>query len=191
MELQGSPAEEVVTAAERWEADLVVLGGGRGLLDRILLGSTADAVRDHAPCSVLLAKALPDRGKILAPVDGSTTSRIAAHTGYHLALSWHQRFTLLHAIRPHWHTTYDEVILEEIQARARAGVEVETLPEIDRVVRMGDPREIITLEAQGAPPDLIIMGTRGLTGVRRLLSGSVTKHVSHAAKVPVLVVRPT
>lgn len=52
----GHPAQEVLRAAQTWDADLVVLGhsGHSGVWGRFL-GSTAEKVSRHAHCSVLIA----------------------------------------------------------------------------------------------------------------------------------------
>jgi len=53
----GSPAQEIVRAAEDLEADLVSMAaGGRGLSRTILLGSTASRVQHSAPCPVLVTR---------------------------------------------------------------------------------------------------------------------------------------
>jgi nucleotide-binding universal stress UspA family protein len=50
---RGDPKREIVADAEEWGADLIVLGShGHAGLGRWLLGSTADYVVRHAPCSV-------------------------------------------------------------------------------------------------------------------------------------------
>jgi nucleotide-binding universal stress UspA family protein len=50
---RGEPGAEIVSEAEGWSASLVVLGShGRSGLDRWLLGSVAEYVVRHAPCSV-------------------------------------------------------------------------------------------------------------------------------------------
>ncbi len=47
----------IVEAASQWPADLVVLGShGRRGLDRFLLGSVAESVMRHAPCSVEIVR---------------------------------------------------------------------------------------------------------------------------------------
>ena len=53
----GAPAEEILRAAERHRADLIVMGS-KGLtgLDRYLLGSVSRKVARHAPCSVLVVR---------------------------------------------------------------------------------------------------------------------------------------
>ncbi len=47
------PRHAIVEAAREWPADLIVLGShGRKGLDRLLIGSVAESVVRHAPCSV-------------------------------------------------------------------------------------------------------------------------------------------
>jgi nucleotide-binding universal stress UspA family protein len=51
------PRHGIVDEAKRWKADLVMLGShGRRGLDRFLLGSVAEAVVRHAPCSVEIVR---------------------------------------------------------------------------------------------------------------------------------------
>lgn len=51
--LEGFPKKMIVEEAERWGADLIILGShGEGPLTRFLLGSVAQSVVLHAPCSV-------------------------------------------------------------------------------------------------------------------------------------------
>jgi nucleotide-binding universal stress UspA family protein len=58
----GKPADELITFAADWEADLVVLGShGHSGLKNLLLGSVSHAVASHAPCSVLVVKPLVHR----------------------------------------------------------------------------------------------------------------------------------
>jgi nucleotide-binding universal stress UspA family protein len=53
----GDPGEEIVAAARRMDADLVVMGSrGLGKLGRALLGSVASYVLRHAPCPTLVVK---------------------------------------------------------------------------------------------------------------------------------------
>jgi nucleotide-binding universal stress UspA family protein len=53
----GHPASEIVTAAEKTGADLVVVGArGLGAFGRFMLGSVSDRVVHHAPCAVVVVK---------------------------------------------------------------------------------------------------------------------------------------
>jgi len=54
---QGTPGTEIVREAEEWQADLIVMGSrGHGAIKRLFLGSVADYVVHHAPCSVQVVK---------------------------------------------------------------------------------------------------------------------------------------
>lgn len=60
----GSPASEIIKAAEQVEADLIALASGsRGLTSTILLGSTAQRVQHSAPCAVLVCRPTPKKQK--------------------------------------------------------------------------------------------------------------------------------
>ena len=51
------PKHAIVEAAQEWPADLIVIGShGRRGLDRLLLGSVAESVVRHAPCSVSIVR---------------------------------------------------------------------------------------------------------------------------------------
>jgi nucleotide-binding universal stress UspA family protein len=59
----GRPAQVIVEEAERWGADVVVVGShGYGFWGRLALGSVSDAVLHHAPCSVLVVKSRIEDG---------------------------------------------------------------------------------------------------------------------------------
>lgn len=54
----GNPADEIVKAAREWPADVIIIGShGRSGLQRVLLGSVAEAVTRHAHCPVLVVRA--------------------------------------------------------------------------------------------------------------------------------------
>ena len=51
--LNGPPREVILDEADRWNADLIVMGShGYGAWQRLLLGSVSQAVVSHANCSV-------------------------------------------------------------------------------------------------------------------------------------------
>jgi universal stress protein A len=54
---QGDPRQEIVEEAKDWRADLVIVGShSRTGVERWLLGSVAEHVVRHAPCSVEVAR---------------------------------------------------------------------------------------------------------------------------------------
>jgi nucleotide-binding universal stress UspA family protein len=55
--LDADPRHAIVDAAREWHADLVVMGShGRRGLDRLVLGSVAESVVRHSPCSVEIVR---------------------------------------------------------------------------------------------------------------------------------------
>jgi nucleotide-binding universal stress UspA family protein len=61
--------------------------------------------------------------------------------------------------------------------------------EAKAIERRGDAAEAIVDEAQNEDAELIVLGTRGLSGAKRWLMGSVSTRVVHHAPCNVLVVR--
>jgi nucleotide-binding universal stress UspA family protein len=53
----------------------------------------------------------------------------------------------------------------------------------------GQPRDVICYVAKEENPDLVILGSRGLGSIERLMLGSVSDYVLHHCESPVLVVR--
>jgi nucleotide-binding universal stress UspA family protein len=55
--IQGSPRQVIVDEAEKWHADLIVMGSrGLGAWNRLLLGSVSSGVVHHAKCSVEIVR---------------------------------------------------------------------------------------------------------------------------------------
>jgi nucleotide-binding universal stress UspA family protein len=61
---------------------------------------------------------------------------------------------------------------------------------VEAVVRVGEPRSVIIQEAEAWAADLIVLGSHGLTGLKRWILGSVAHHVVLLAPCSVEVVRP-
>jgi nucleotide-binding universal stress UspA family protein len=86
-------------------------------------------------------------------------------------------------------------VTEDLQAAVRRQLDVAHQKVKDAglsgeaMVREGDPATIIADEAGGISADLIIMGTRGLSGLKHALMGSVAERVVRTAPCPVLTVR--
>jgi len=58
--LSGKPAPQIVQFAEKWGADLIIVGShGRGFWGR-LLGSVSNGIVNHAPCTVMVVRKSPD-----------------------------------------------------------------------------------------------------------------------------------
>lgn len=132
--------------------------------------------------------------RVLVPVDGSKGSYAALKVGMEFAERFGGELAVL-VVTPE--LAFDEAIQEELQvlmerssreilegasrAAAQAGMRAEEL------LARGDPAEEILRHARGY--DLIVMGSRGLSGLKRILLGSVSGHVLDRAPCSVLVVR--
>jgi nucleotide-binding universal stress UspA family protein len=141
--------------------------------------------------------------RILVPFDFSPASREALAAAADVAGHYGSRLTLLHVVEePAWPEIYGveaaaelverrQLALAEGSRRLRAaGAALPPGIPWDAEVHFGRPAtEILGLVAQ-AGYDLIVMGSRGLSGVRRLLFGSTAEEVIRAAALPVMVVKP-
>ena len=76
--------------------------------------------------------------------------------------------------------------LGDIESRLRSeGIKVKT-----ESLEGNRPADTITEYAQKKDMDMIIIGTHGYTGLKRLMLGSVAFGVLHQSHVPVLIIRP-
>lgn len=206
--LRGRPASSIVDEAQAMAADLVVLGSrGHGTIATMLLGSTASEVVDHAPCPVLVARE-PMLGPIAFADDGSVPAR-AAET---VLVSWpifRERpvsvVTVAEVAVPvaagFTPGLYDQVLASYSRSvdEARDEVREEASTAAQRLAEAGLTAEPVALEGDAATElvrfatereiGTIVMGTRGHTGLARLVLGSVARNVLIHAPCSVMVVR--
>jgi nucleotide-binding universal stress UspA family protein len=143
--------------------------------------------------------------RILVPIDGSTTSdrglteaiAIARLTGANLRLlhvldelvfvsGFEAGATYLNTVLPQLRRHSEQLLAAGKERAAAAGVDVDTLCVECFARRTAD---IIVEQAASWPADLIVLGTHGRRGVRRVLLGSDAEQVLRMAPVPVLLIR--
>jgi nucleotide-binding universal stress UspA family protein len=86
----------------------------------------------------------------------------------------------------------DPINLREVAegVLARAAAELESLGlEVVTEAREGDPTQVILDVASERDADLIVIGARGMTGIRRFLLGSVSSKLAHHADCSLMIVR--
>ena len=142
--------------------------------------------------------------KILLATDGSEEAELAALRAVELADATHSELHVVHVgVVPLFLVSYpgtlgyEGKLYEQIQEQSREllrkeswGVKVAGGTVARAHLRMGEvDLEIVSL-AKELGADLIVMGSRGLGGLRRALMGSVSDSVVRHAHCPVLVVRP-
>jgi nucleotide-binding universal stress UspA family protein len=145
--------------------------------------------------------------KILLAFDGSREAELAARTAAELANSTNSELHLItvpdstyHSLEWHFHGRYEtyEEAIEAVMGETQKVLDelVQKVEELGGGVKEAHPRI-------GEPPDqaiihvaeelgigLIVMGSRGLGGVRRALMGSISESVVRYAHCPVMIVRP-
>jgi nucleotide-binding universal stress UspA family protein len=214
---EGRAAPEILEVLDRHRVDLAVMGT-RGLsgVKRFLLGSTSEQVLTHGRCSALVVRGKPrwvnparERGmRVLLASDGSPHASAAMDLLAKLGLPRSAVVTLLNVVETHDYLTSHllatgrsdlrRLAEEVIQARKQAGADMLEKARnalkrrnltADTLVAEGHPAEAILQTAERIRADLVVMGSRGLTGMKRLLLGSVSHKVVRHAPCSVLVVK--
>lgn len=139
--------------------------------------------------------------KLLLPTDGSDYSEGAARFLAQLALTWDDEVTVLHVIS--WVSFADDVESHDASLKQ---IKEDIAPKIlDSTVNIlkplpakvstesmeGSPDKSIIEVAENSGVDLIVMGARGLKGIKQLIIGSVTRSVAIGSSKPVLVIKPS
>ena len=202
------PEDAILNIAEKTRADLIAIGThGRTGLERFRLGSVAEEVLRKAGCPVLtvhaasaadapLRRQRPTFMRFLVAMDFSLASDAALRTAALLAEQLHAQVSLLHVFDPWAAVGQDDARVRAFKTRklgqrARTGL-LESRPGLisfNAIVKSGDVVEIILEQAKHMKASVIVMGTNGRRGVKRLVLGSVAEGVVRRAKSPVLVVR--
>jgi nucleotide-binding universal stress UspA family protein len=171
--VNGDPVPVLLREVEAEHGTLVAVGShGRGRAAGMLLGTVAARMLRDAPCSVLIARAPRDQEtwprSVAVGIDGSDESAAA----FKVADSLSERFgASIRAVA----SSGDQFDREAAQAITS---ELEEQP----------GRAVDELAAASDSADLIVVGSRGLHGLKAL--GSVSERVANQARSSVLVVRP-
>jgi nucleotide-binding universal stress UspA family protein len=172
--LNGFASACLLREIEEARATLIVLGThGRSRAEEIVLGGCPGELLHRAPCAVLIAR--PPLAETLFPralvvgIDGSRE----ADEAYRAARSLAHRF---------------EVPLRAVTALRGKGVDLPAAHLRTPFVEAIDEEPVEALTRASRDADLLVVGSRGLHGIRAL--GSVSERVAHKARCSVLVVRP-
>lgn len=137
---------------------------------------------------------------ILLPTDGSEDALAGAKRGIELAVAVDAD---VHVLSVADTSEIDGSSMDETELRAAAEAEAETAVEavarqarehdleVTTTTEHGTPYRVIADYVDAAGIDAIAMGTKGRSGVRRVLLGSVTENVLRTVDVPVLAIPPS
>lgn len=204
-----SPGWGIITYAESWGADLIVVGShGTWGMGKLLLGSISQKVVSHSHCAVRVGRFSHDPNRkevrLIIGMDGSAGS-----------------ITALENVKSrNWPDQTKIQLIAVIDTRI-ATAAISDLPEVGRwaqknppdeaawiqgtlktqceklrnagfkvspIIQEGDPKQILVEHANQWKADCIFVGARGLTAIDRFFLGSVSTAVSARAHCSVEVI---
>ena len=201
----GDPAECIIQTAEEHQADLILLGN-RGMTESsgFLLGGVSQKVATYAPCSVLVCKeAVPVLEHMLLAVDGSDASKHAAQ----FLVKFPFKGPLRLMIEMVWAPPPSSLLVsvskssfvapKTSSARGKGEAFLREVAEpfqkgpyeVKLEWKCGDPPLAILESAKQQEVQMIVVGARGFTGIKRFLLGSVSQKVLEHSPCSVLIVR--
>jgi nucleotide-binding universal stress UspA family protein len=177
------------------------------LLRDIFIGTTIERVIRVGTFPVLMVnhEAQKSYENVLAPVDMSEASASALRVALALGVTGRTGATVLHAfvalakgkmfIAGSDQASMDEYVAQE---RATAAAELDAFLaayNLDRekwslLLEEGEPNDVISSTVDKTRPDLLVMGTRGRSGLVKALLGSVTETCLRSLSVDILAVPP-
>jgi len=200
-----APGEAIVESAENLGCDLIVTGThGRRGLSHLLLGSVAERVVRTSSVPVLTVRsdaAINPEGitRILVPHDFSEASATAIRYAADWARALGAEITLLHVVEPVVYPEFYSVdvltddLMERLKTRSKEALHkvaaglAETVP-THTAVAVGRAADTITAYVDPAKFDIVVMATRGLSGLEHVLLGSVAESVLRRCRVPMLTI---
>jgi len=196
---EGETYERIVDLADGSNSDVIVMGR-RGLkkIDRTLVGSVTARVIGHTQRDVLVVPNGTTLGwkRILVGTDGSKYSGIAINKAIDFAKAYGGSLVVLSVVDvPTEFYAEAPKAVEDMIGKAREYTSaVKKQAEADGVkaesfVGEAEAWEAIVKLAHDQEVNMVVVGSHGRTGLRRLLMGSVTEKVIGHAPCPVLVVK--
>jgi nucleotide-binding universal stress UspA family protein len=207
----GSPAWEILSAANEFKADLIVVGSqGLSALSRFFLGSISQKVLSEAACSVRISRGKnevePASARIIVGFDGSKGSIASIDQVCNRSWPVGSEIRLVAATEPvtpslisrfvppvtrmiedvnvsneHW---IADMAGKEIAKLRRAGLEAHLH------LHPGNPKDILVQEAEGWSADCIFIGATAHAGpLNGILLGSTSAAIAARAHCSVEVVR--
>ncbi|MBU3759530.1 MAG: universal stress protein [Candidatus Omnitrophica bacterium] len=205
-----APAWGIIAKAEKWKADLVVVGTHEALaITKKVLGSVAQKILVEAPCSVRVVHGTHEEtespARIVIAVDGSPDSEWAVteaaqriwKRGSAIHLMTIMDSTLANAVTAS--STIAGRWLHKTDVHARLWVDrmhQEFTRQLKRtdlavfsLIKEGRPCDVLLHEAEEWGADTLLLGARGVGKAERSLIGSVAKGAAARSHCSVEVIR--
>ena len=186
--ISASPYEGILEEAETVQPDWIIMGRhGLTGLSRLLLGSVTARVIGHSAFSVLVVPqgAALEFKRVLIAADDSPFSVAAWQEALSITQRMGSQLTAITVAASDGEVKAANQVVQGMEAEAS----LRGVPLTAAVVPLGHPYEAILQMAQAKEVNLIVVGSHGRTGLRRLLMGSTAERVIGQAPCPVLVVK--
>jgi nucleotide-binding universal stress UspA family protein len=216
--LKAGRPENVIPAEAKRHGDSTLIAmstHGRSGIGRWLLGSVTDKVIHSAPCSMLVIR--PKReddskqreaklSRIILPLDGSELSEAAIPAALELAKTLNLPVTVARVVPTaqfsaagEWSAGYAggyAEVLEAVEGETKEYLAAKVsdlkrrgIARVDSKMFLGDPAGHIVDLGREREGSLVIMSSRGRTGLGRAILGSVADRVVSSSGAPVLLVK--
>ena len=206
---RGSAADSLIGLASDEKIDLIVAGTrGLGAFRRMILGSVSTNLLNNSKCPVLVVRKRAYQietqvRRILVATDGSKPATEAVKHAISIASAVGADLAIAHVIYipplayaedvppgidkvfRDLRTEGERIVSEASKVAKESGVDVST----EVIDNNRSPVWALTKFADEGKFDLVVVGTRGLGGLRRTVLGSVSNGIAHYAKCSVLVTR--
>jgi nucleotide-binding universal stress UspA family protein len=160
-------------------ADLLVIGPrGRGILKTMHVGSTAEWLMTSPPSPLVVARHGRPTKSVVVCHDGSANA--CAATNAFSRMPWVSKSTVTVVAVKDGRADVDGGIEHATRSLERVGAKVH-----NRILR-GEPTDELLRYLEQHEPDLVVLGTSGLTGMQRLAIESPTNVVAHATQHSIL-----
>lgn len=141
--------------------------------------------------------------KILVPIDGSEASWHALEYACRLGEKFDSILTIVHVVQPHYTLPtlaihggipFVSVNIEEVETTGYQLIELakthlKDYPQVETLLEFGHPAEQILSLVKDNSYSLIVIGSRGLSGISEFFLGSVSSTVSQYSTVPVMIIK--
>jgi len=211
--LMGEPHKEIIRFSRGVKADLIIMGmRGRGLMDRILIGSTTLKVLRESSVPVLAVKKRDKEGaidirNILVPLDATENVNSALKYALDLAERISAIVSVLYVFRLGIYDygvppsvvedlakpASDELVKRVEEVKLKRGIRQREVTKLEinaEMIEGINPFVAIVDYASNKKSDLIVINTHGRKGIKKFILGSVTENVIQESPCPVLALKP-
>ena len=141
--------------------------------------------------------------KILVPVDGSEAAWRALDYACALGKQFHSKISIVHVVQAHYtlptigingEVPFLSINIEEVETTGYKIIElakerIAEYPNFETTLEFGHPAERVLSLVKNDSYDLIVIGSRGLSGITEFFLGSISANVSQYSPIPVMIVK--